>query len=239
MIEIYTGTVGSGKSYHALARGLSKIRCIGNRYVIANFPIKAKTKKEKTRWLYFDNEDITVMKLIELSFQLGAYGHEGHTLIILDEAGLMFNSRDWQVNANDRKEWIKFFSQSRKFGFDVVLIAQDVRMIDRQIRAMAEYEIKHIKANQYKLFKLLPITVFFYVAFWSGGRFKGNLEMDFLKPWVARKYDTMKMFSMPDEVLELARKYGHLPGEKEEGCGVPSPDTGAGGQVDMAGCDAV
>ncbi len=209
LIEIYTGTVGSGKSYHALCRGLSKVR-IGNKPCIANFPIKAKSKREKKNWHYLDNEEITVMKLIELSFAQGAYGKEGHSLLILDEAGIMFNSRDWQVNAYQRKEWIKFFSQSRKFGYDVIMIAQDVRMIDRQIRSLAEYEVRHVKANQYKWLKFIPVTTFFYVSFWSGGRFQGSMELDWLKPWVAKKYDTMKMFSMPPEVLELAKKYGHI-----------------------------
>lgn len=232
MIEVYTGTVGSGKSYHALSRGLSRIRSIPDRYVIANFPIKAKTKKEKNRWLYFDNEEVTVSLLIKKSFELGAYAHEGHSLIILDEAGIMFNSRDWQINGQARKEWIKFFSQSRKFGYDVILVAQDMRMLDRQIRSLAEFEVKHVKANNYSLFKILPITAFFYVSFWSGGRFRGQMELGILLPWVAKKYDTMKMFSMSDEVIEIARQYGYIPPivpeivpeQEEEGEGVPSPD---------------
>lgn len=233
VIEVYTGTVGSGKSYHALSKGLSRIRSIPDRYVIANFPIKAKSRKEKKRWLY--NEEITVSLLIQKSFELGAYGKEGHSLLIIDEAGIEFNSRDWQINGQARKEWIKFFSQSRKFGYDVILVAQDMRMIDRQIRSLAEFEVKHVKANNYWLLKILPITAFFYVSFWSGGRFRGTMDLGILLPWVARKYDTMKMFNMSEEVIDMAREYGYIPSivpeiapeQEEEGEGVPSPDAPA------------
>lgn len=228
MIEIFTGTVGSGKSYHALVRGLNKVNCIPERYVIANFPIKYKNKKERKRWIYTENDYLTVDYLIEQSFKLGLYGNEGKGLIIIDEAGVMFNSRDWQIAGNKRKEWIKFFSQSRKFGYDVIMIAQDMRMIDRQIRALAEFEVKHVKANNYGLFKILPITVFLYVTYWMAGRFKGKLNMGILFPWIANRYDTMKMFDMSPAVLELASRYGiDVAESRKEGKGFPLPASAA------------
>lgn len=211
MIELYTGFVGSGKSYHATRRG-----CIiadapaGNRWVVANFPIKPKKKfvakvpyfgkkvKEpfnKPRWIYKDNDELTVDFLIQTSHEKGFYGKEGSALLIIDEAGIMFNSRDWNVKPEERKGWIKFLAQSRKFGYDVVFVVQDVRMIDRQIRSLAEYEVQHKKLNNWAFFKLMPVTLFACVSFWNGLRnVRGSLEMVTYSKKVADRYDTMALF---------------------------------------------
>ncbi len=208
MIEIFTGTVGSGKSYHALRRGISRLHSLPERLVYANFPITP--GRNHHRWTYVDDEDLTVEYLILESLKRGFFGKESYSLLIIDEAGMMFNSRDWQVQGQDRKKWCKFFSQSRKFGYDVILVAQDERMIDRQIRKLAEWEVKHVMANRFTWFKWLPFRAFIYVNFWSGGKFKGQLEFDILLPWVARRYDTMKLFSMgvSEEISELLVEFG-------------------------------
>lgn len=194
MIELYLGSVGSGKSYHALRRGISKVNAWRNNIVVANFPIFAKTKREKENWIYV--EEPTVEYLINLSIDRGFRGKEGYALLIIDEAGIFFNSRDWQIKGQERKEWIKFFSQSRKFGYDIVLIAQDERMIDRQIRSMAEYKVKHLKLRNFTWFKWLPFQFFMYVSFWTGGKFSGTPQIDIFLPWIARKYDTMRLFDI-------------------------------------------
>jgi zona occludens toxin (predicted ATPase) len=209
MIELYTGFVGSGKSYHAVRRGtLIADAPAGKRYVVANFPVKEKRtfrskipfigkrfKKQsvKPRWLF--QEDLTVSYLIKKSHELGFYGKESQALLIIDEAGIFFNSRDWNVKPTERKDWIKFLSQSRKFGYDVVFIVQDGRMLDRQIRSLAEYEVQHKKMNNWALFKLLPFTAFACVKFWNGMRgVRGQLEMCVYHKGVADRYDTMALF---------------------------------------------
>lgn len=210
MIEIYVGPVGSGKSYHAMECAISKIKALKNNYVVANFPIKFTEKERKKkldeRWFYWEDEQLTPENLIKLSFEKDFYGKEGHTLLIIDEAGIYFNARDWQIDSSTRKSWIKFFSQSRKFGYDVILIAQDVRMIDRQIRSMGEYTVKHVKLRNYKWLKLIPWQVFAAVNYWSGGSFRGNVEIILFKPWVAKRYDTMRMFQIPEELQSYMNK---------------------------------
>jgi zona occludens toxin len=211
MIELYTGFVGSGKSYHATARGVTIADApMGKRYVIANFPIFPKKKffaklpllkkmvKEpfvKSRWIYKENEELTVDYLIAASHELGFYGNESSCLLIFDEAGIMFNSRDWNIKPDARKAWIKFFSQSRKFGYDVVFIAQDGRMLDRQIRGLVEYEVQHKKMNNWFVFKILPFTLFAAVSFWNGIRtIRGTLQIVIYNKKVADRYDTMGLF---------------------------------------------
>lgn len=210
MIEIYTGFVGSGKSYHATSRGVTIADAPkGSRWVIANFPIKPKKrllsslpivgKKMKQfnnpRWIFKDNSDLTVEWLINTSHEKGWYGKESQCLLIIDEAGILFNSRDWNVKPDERKGWIKFLSQSRKFGYDIVFIVQDTRMMDRQIRSLAEYEVQHKKLNNFYILKFVPVTVFACVSFWNGVRnIRGKLEMCIYSKRVADRYDTMGLF---------------------------------------------
>lgn len=216
MIYIYTGSVGSGKSYHALVEGLRKISAIPDRYVVANFPIRfSKGKKgdrERKRWIYLSDEEITVDRLIRLSFEKGFFQKESHALLIIDEAGIFFNARDWMVKGAERAEWIKFFSQSRKFGYDVILIAQDLRMIDRQIRSMADFEVKHFLMNKYKWFMFLPCKVFAAVTKWQGTGFKGSVQFILFRKRVARRYDTMRLFKVDDGLKALIQQYGKAEG---------------------------
>lgn len=57
---------------------------------------------------------------------------ERNGLLVLDELATFLNSRSWQ--AGDRAAVISFLAQSRKCGWDLLLIAQGPGMIDKQIR---------------------------------------------------------------------------------------------------------
>lgn len=53
-------------------------------------------------------------------------------LLILDEAATFLNSREW--NGEGRQKVISWLVQSRKFGWDLLLISQHANLIDKQIR---------------------------------------------------------------------------------------------------------
>jgi hypothetical protein len=53
-------------------------------------------------------------------------------LLVLDEVGTFLNSREWAKK--DRGGVISWFLHSRKFGWDLCLIAQHPRLVDAQIR---------------------------------------------------------------------------------------------------------
>ncbi|MGB4312439.1 MAG: zonular occludens toxin domain-containing protein [Natronincolaceae bacterium] len=211
MIRIFTGTVGSGKSYHAVELAIKKLKCFNRNYVIANFPIKFKKseKKMKERFIYVEDDEVTVKNFIELAVKHGFVGKESSCLIILDEAGIYFNSRDWQQQ-KDRFLWIKFFAQSRKLGYDVVLVAQSLTMIDKQIRMCCEYNVKHIKLRNYIWFAWLPVQIFGAISFWSGGTFRGHLNFVMFKKWVANRYDTMRIFGQ-DEIATTLKELQAAP----------------------------
>ncbi|SFT00864.1 zonular occludens toxin domain-containing protein [Paenibacillus sp. 453mf] len=215
MISLYTGSVGSGKSYHATDLGLQWIK---RKHVIANFPIKPPSRapkfiakqwqKKLTRWTYWN--DFSVEMLIAYSIENGWYGKESQCLVIIDEAGIMFNSRDWQTERESRTKWIKFLSQSRKFGYDFVFVCQSDRMIDKQIRGLVEYEVKHLKANNsffLSFLSLFKVTLFLYVYRWYQTKLKASMRFGRYKSSVANRYDTMRTFNLDDLISQIKQIY--------------------------------
>jgi len=217
MISLYTGSVGSGKSYHAIELGLDWLRV--GKHVIANFPIKApkrflfkrsavRWQKKLERWHYKD--EISVEYLMALSLEMGWFGKESQCLVVIDEAGIMFNSRDWQHEAKSRMKWIKFLSQSRKFGYDFIFVCQMDRMIDRQIRGLVEYEVRHLKANNSFFLKWLSVfrvSMFLYVYKWYQTKMRGNVRASVYKKWVADRYDTMRIFNLEELIESMKMVY--------------------------------
>ncbi|MDD4548096.1 MAG: zonular occludens toxin domain-containing protein [Bacilli bacterium] len=170
MIWLYSGTPGSGKSFHAVSDILGKTKRKEKNKVIANFPLAFKTDKQKSNFIYIDNSDMTIENLTNYAHENHKLGIEGQTLVVIDEAQILFNSRDWGSNSKKRMAWIKFFSQHRKYGFNFILIAQFDLMIDKQIRALIEYEVAHMKMNNFFMF--IPMTFFLCIERWYGQRMK-------------------------------------------------------------------
>lgn len=204
MITLYSGTPGSGKSLH-LARDLYDKIKYNNMLIVGNFELNLSNIKGKKKGLYVscDNSRLTPYRLIKLSKHYTAhyYKHrkikEGRFLLVMDECQLMFNSREWQKG--NRNEWLSFFTQHRKLGYDVILIAQFDRMIDRQIRSLIEYEYIHRKVNNYGKMGFILACVcggnmFIYIKMWYP--LKERLESHFLvgKKKYYNIYDTSDMF---------------------------------------------
>lgn len=159
MIVLYSGLPGGGKTTD-VARLIYRWLHVYKRPVIANFKFNAKACNPKGRgdFLYMDNKDITQDFLIDFSEQYLKYWGlkkvvEEEILLVLDESQLLFNSRAW--HNQDRMGWVSFFSQHRKLGYRVILIAQDAIMLDKQIRVMIEIEKKHAKAKNMGLTGLI------------------------------------------------------------------------------------
>lgn len=200
MITLYSGTPGSGKSYHAAKDLIARFRRGGG--IIANFPLKVpdniKPKKE-LRVAYWDNSEITPQRLVAYALKYHKMGVEGQTLIVVDEAQVIFNCRDF--HAKDRADWVKFFSQHRKLGFNMLLITQNDRMLDRQIRVLIENEVKHRKLNNYGfgggVLSLLTFgsTWFIAIEYWYGGnKLLLSREVFRYNKRVSEIYDSYRMF---------------------------------------------
>lgn len=196
-ISLYTGTPGSGKSYNAIYQILWALRL--NKMVIANFPIKFTAKEIKRgydqRFFYLSNEQITVEGLVVFAIEHGMIERkkESQCLVVIDEAGGRFNCRE--SLKTDRAEWIDFFSQYRKLGYYFILVAQNDRMIDKQIRGFVEYEVIHRKVNRFGPFRILPITLFIAVEKWYVVKQKVGAEFILFRKRISEHYDTYAMFT--------------------------------------------
>jgi predicted ATPase len=250
MIEIMQGTLGSGKSAVATARALEHIQAGG--VVAANFSLVdgwSDVLARQNPWAkWFDDElrfkrsesyykrffrvdslkainqlnpkDIAVRK-----HRTTGKFQEGQGLLILDECQLVFNARKWDKNFN----WITFMTQTRKLGWNVLLIAHTIEMIDSQIRPLAEYESRFRNLQKVKFpifgFPLAPFPLFVVIKRYAGLGAGSSVVVDRqvypLPLWAAQLYDSLEVFSQ--------EKWGTVTNPRL--CGSPPTPPPGGGVV--------
>lgn len=137
MITLYEGVPGSGKSLYSAGQILDQLS-LGH-LVIVNYPFKVPNRKKYRRGalIVVDNAQLTPQLLVRwssiwLKFRRSGKPKEHQIFLVIDEAGQVFNPREWQ--SSGRKDWLSFFAQHRKLMYDVLLIAQQDIQIDNQIR---------------------------------------------------------------------------------------------------------
>lgn len=145
MIYLYTGTPGSGKSLHTAKDIYEYCNCRRERLIFVNFEVDTTNLKYPERIIFIDNSELSIETLTTkaMEFFKTHKRREGSLILILDECQILFNSRSWTDKG--RMDWLTFFSQHRKFCFNVILIAQYDIMIDKQFRTLVEYECIHRK----------------------------------------------------------------------------------------------
>ena len=198
MIYLYSGTPGSGKSLHTASVIYWTLK--RGQPVIANFAINTdKIRGSKAEFIEKSNEELTPDFLIKYAqeYANGKRIKEGSLLLVIDECQLIFNAREW--NMKGRAEWLSFFTQHRKFGYDIILVAQFDRMIDRQIRALIEYEQIHRKVSNFGVKgKILSLVmggnVFVSVKVWYPMKERVGAEFFHARKKYYSLYDTFNMF---------------------------------------------
>lgn len=201
-ITLYSGTPGSGKSLHQ-AQDIWYCLRFGKPFV-TNFEVnyKACKRRKQPKHLLLDNEDLTPRALIEFADDYwrtsGERFREGRIKLFIDECQILFNARTWDMKS--RAEWVKFFTMHRKYGYDIVLVAQFDRMIDRQIRSLIEYEIVHRKLSNFGLKgKLLSLAMgnMAFVAVKTWYPLKERVGAEWMRPnkTYFNLYDSYKRFS--------------------------------------------
>lgn len=194
MISLYSGTPGSGKSLDVARLIYYRIKL--GKTVLANFPVDTDRIKGKHKgtFVYIDNEELTPARLID--FAMEKPRKENELLLIIDEAQILFNTREW--GKSNRKTWNTFFTQHRKLGYDIIMVSQFDQMLDKQIRALFEYEFIHRKITNYGLrgWFLAPfLGSFIKVQYWYPVHERvGSQTFRFSKKWAAI-YDTNRIFA--------------------------------------------
>lgn len=207
MIYFYSGTPGSGKSLHVakdIYYRLNKNKKYPN--VICNFTINLNMiKNKKAKFTYKDNSDLTVEFLMKYALENHTLGIENQTLVVVDECSVIWNSREWQGAGEERKNWLKFFVQHRKLGYNFILISQNDRQIDRQIRSLFEYEVKHRKVNNFKIGQLFPMATFAAISYWYGVNERlGSEFFIYRKKW-GNLYDSYGTFELDNKLSEMIK----------------------------------
>lgn len=226
MIVLYSGTPGSGKSldtartiYNWCRRGVP---------IICNFPINQEAIKSRKKNIhYVPNSELDPDKLVAFSYGHFA-GHrckEDSILLVIDEAQLLFNARDWSAKGRERWNW--FFTMHRHFGFFIILCAQFDRMLDRQVRCLIEYEYIHRKVNNMgwrgmflSCLMLSPVNLFVKVKVWYPMKEKVGSEFFKCRRRYYTLYDTFTLLDVADK----SEGADGADGPEEGGQGAPPTD---------------
>ena len=216
MIYLVSGPPGNGKSYKAIReirQALEQGKVVaGNVQLAPNWPEKM-ARHSWPLWIrrfkrrhfiahaadrYHYSEDLSELASLRVCF-CGADPddpddwckcREGRALMVLDEGHNWMNARSW--SAEDRKEIVRFFSQHRKHGWDILLIAQHPEMIDKQVRNLVEYNVfmRNLKKARWGGIPIFPINLFLSVWCWhSANRVVIKRQMMRLG-WEKNLYDT-------------------------------------------------
>lgn len=203
MITLVTAPPGGGKSYYAIRRVVDAImegkpvagnveltpgwvtRIVRRNWVLWLRPFKRREFIRHAEDRYHFSEDLDEL----FSLDLAGKG-EGRGRMVLDEAHNWMNARSW--SAGDRETIVRFFSQHRKLGWDVDLIAQHPEMIDKQVRNLCEYivHLRNLKKASWGGVRIFPFNLFLAITCWhAAARVVVKREV-FRLTWKKDLYDT-------------------------------------------------
>lgn len=115
MLTVYCGLMGSGKSYHAVAKAVEYLKRGKNVYVNFYVDFRKYTKQKLPVEKCFRFDDMSDL----------AYMRNG--LCILDEGHWNLFSRDWKDLS---KQTVGYITNSRKIEMDIIIITQSFEMLD-------------------------------------------------------------------------------------------------------------
>ncbi|MBB5349878.1 hypothetical protein HNR46_000099 [Haloferula luteola] len=155
MIQFVTGTLGAGKTFHSmrlLMEGLA-----GGKTVVTNIDVDREKVFRRVAIHHRRKLEEDQLRVIDVEETPDweseiPYGEaEGTVLVVMDEAHLFYNSRDWAETASKHKRLLSFLTQSRKAGVDVIWITQSGGNVDKQFRELAEWQLAIVNARHLPL----------------------------------------------------------------------------------------
>lgn len=140
-VYIVTGKLGGGKSLLSVRRIQETL--YSGLPVVTNLDLslhKLVGKRARNTRVIRVPDKPTIIDFEAMGIGNRSYDESLNGLLVLDECGTWFNSRNW--NDPSRKQVNDWFLHARKLGWDVILIIQDVSLLDSQARsAIAEHTV--------------------------------------------------------------------------------------------------
>jgi len=130
MITLVCGPRGSGKTTWCVANLLGRIRAREKpRVLVTNLAFTG------AFWNLWPGGRVL---LDPMQVQTFWHACPPGSLIVLDEAQVVFNSRAWKELHAKAPDFLTFLSHSRKSGDDMILITQEPKRIDGQLRGQVD-----------------------------------------------------------------------------------------------------
>lgn len=224
MIQLWSGTPGSGKSLHCAHEIREDLRfgknvistcyidttyCFMNKlqeliFTVSKGKIHLYNEDERQKnFHYIPIGEITPQYLYEFAAKYHVFGKEHQTTLVLDECVAIFSPTVLSENIKRWNEWDEFFRKHRHLGFNIIIIPQAKKLISRKVIEYCEFEVKHYNRKHHGNFGwILSIFIgglFSYSVCWRGTKEK-PLEQKFFT--YRRLYGSMyNSYSMFDETL--------------------------------------
>ena len=224
-MTLFSGSPGSGKSACATVDAIEHMLSGGiialNFDLVENWHHLLAQSSYRVKWMRQDPEKVaqeyhsrvlkigSAQSLYEASEILGRSAKrfkgrivEGSGKIYIDEAQFFFNCREYKKN----KDFIQFFTQHRKLGWDVIIVAHGQDFIDKQVRLLLEYLVTLRNLAKVRwLWGSVPLCRYprFFANRYYGGVGAGSgLHIDWriysLYPRFADLYDSMQVFAFDE-----------------------------------------
>jgi len=181
MLSIIQGDVGGGKTIFAvremIRRAANGVRCYCNvevdekriaTYVQAVYGVRYRMgtivrlpdAEDVREWVHF--------------IKWGTL--QDPILVVLDEAQMFWNARDWATTAKEGGDMLSFLTQSRKAGVDLFIISQDENNIDKQFHRLAQFTVtarnmSHMAVPVFGI-RLKGVVTYTWVENKAGNQFK-------------------------------------------------------------------
>ncbi len=147
MIIGFTGTPGSGKTYEAVEKILDNL--MRGKIIYTNIDGMFDPECQEMIKSYCNLSDLALtiqLKQLEPDQIADFWMHiEPRCLVVLDEIHKWFSNRDWNDPKN--KQFGYWASTHRHYGYEVVLITQNIERVDAAVRSLLEWNYVYRKVN--------------------------------------------------------------------------------------------
>jgi hypothetical protein len=153
-IEDFTGKLGGGKTYHAVLRILeafSKGSHVYTNIVLDGMWCARYCRKRFGRRIVFTQQYhyLDNSKIDQFDKYIAKGNGDVANLVVIDEAHLYFNARDW---AKRGRELLEFLTQTRKYDIHIILITQHENNLDKQFNRMVQFVWRFKDLKKYRIF---------------------------------------------------------------------------------------